>query len=52
MKKIIQIACCAFGSGMIGYFATQLNSVIGVVCFTLGVSMLVGSIVAISKQDK
>ncbi len=52
MKKIIQIACCALGSGMIGFFANQLNTVIGCIFFTLGVVLLVGSIVLVSKQDK
>ena len=52
MKKIIQIACCALGSGMIGFFANQLNTIVGSVCFTLGVAMLVASIVLITKSDK
>ncbi len=52
MKKILQIACCALGSGMIGFFANQLNTVIGSVFFTIGVAMLVASIIIISKQDK
>jgi len=52
MKKILQIVCCALGSGMIGFFANQLNTVVGCVCFTLGVVMLVSSIILISKQDK
>lgn len=52
MKKFIQIACCAIGSGMIGFFANQLDTVIGSVFFTLGVAMLVVLIIVISKQDK
>ena len=36
---------------MIGFFANQLNTVIGSVCFTLGVALLVASIVIISKKD-
>lgn len=52
MKKIIQIACCALGSGMIGFSANQLNTVVGSVLFTLGVVMLVISIVLITKEDK
>ncbi|MBQ6825375.1 MAG: hypothetical protein IJP34_01775 [Clostridia bacterium] len=52
MKKIIHIICCAAGSGMIGFFANQLNTVIGCVFFTLGVILLVGSIILVSKQDK
>ena len=52
MKKVFHIICCAAGSGMIGFFANQLNTVIGAVCFTLGVAMLVVSIVLITKSDR
>ena len=52
MKKVIQVICCALGSGMIGFFANQLNTVLGGVCFSLGVVLLVASIVIISKNDK
>ena len=52
MKKIIQIICCAVGSGMIGFFANQLNTAVGCVFFALGVALLVGSIIFVSKQDK
>ena len=51
MKKVLQVICCALGSGMIGFFANQLNTVVGSVCFTLGVALLVASIVIISKKD-
>ena len=51
MKKVLQVICCALGSGMIGFFANQLNTVIGSVCFSLGVVLLVASIVIISKKD-
>ena len=52
MKKAFHIICCAAGSGMIGFFANQLNTVVGCVFFTLGVALLVGSIILVSKQDK
>ena len=52
MKKIIQIIGCAAGGGMIGFFANQLNTIVGSICFTLGVALLVGSIVLVSKSDK
>ncbi len=52
MKKVFQIICCAVGGGMIGFFANQLNTVVGCVFFTLGVVLLVGSIITVSKQDK
>lgn len=52
MKKALHVICCALGSGMIGFFANQLNTIVGCVCFTLGIAMLVASIVLITKQDK
>lgn len=52
MKKVFQVICCAAGAGMIGFFANQLNTVIGCVFFTLGVVLLVSSIILVSKQDK
>ena len=53
MKKIPSTICCALGSGMIGYFADQLNTIAGSICFTLGIAMLVGSIVIRhNKEDK
>ncbi len=52
MKKAFHVICCATGSGMIGFFAKQLNTVVGCVFFTLGVALLVGSIILVSKLDK
>ena len=52
MKKAFHVICCAVGSGMIGFFANQLNTVVGCVFFTFGIVLLVGSIVLVSKQDK
>ena len=52
MKKSFQVICCAVGGGMVGFFANQLNTVVGCVFFTLGVALLVGSIILVSKQDK
>ncbi len=52
MKKVFHVICCAAGAGMIGFFANQLNTVVGCVFFTLGVALLVGSIIFVSKQDK
>ena len=52
MKKIFQVICCAVGAGMIGFFANQLDTVVGGVFFALGVALLVGSIILVSKQDK
>ena len=52
MKKGFHVICCAVGAGMIGFFANQLHTVVGCVFFTLGIAMLVGSIILVSKQDK
>ena len=52
MKKTVYVICCATGSGMIGFFANQLNTIAGCVFFALGVALLVGSIVLVSKQDE
>lgn len=52
MKKLLQIICCAAGGGMIGFFANRLNTVVGCIFFTLGVALLVGSIILVSKSDK
>ena len=51
MKKAFQVICCAVGSGMIGFFANQLDTVVGSVCFTLGIVLLVASIIIVSKKD-
>lgn len=51
MKKVVQIACCALGGIMVGFFANQLSSVIGCVCFVLGIVLLVGAITALSKEN-
>ena len=50
MKKALQISLCALGSGLIGYFANQLDTLVGSICFTLGIIMLVGSIAFLSKD--
>ena len=52
MKKVFQVIFCVAGAGMIGFFANQLNTVIGCVFFTLGAVLLVCSIILVSKQDK
>ena len=39
MKKVFQVICCAAGAGMIGFFANQLNTVVGCVFFTLGIAL-------------
>ena len=39
------------GSVLIGFFANQLDTIWGCVCFTLGIILLVGSTMLMSKQD-
>jgi FtsH-binding integral membrane protein len=51
MKKILQTIICAVGGGMIGFFANRLNTAIGSACFTLGIVLLVASIIMISKEN-
>ena len=51
MKKLLQVICCAAGGGMIGFFANQLNTAAGSICFALGVTVLVASIIMICKKD-
>ncbi len=52
MKKTVSIICCALGSGLIGFCANQLNTVLGAVCFALGVAMLAVSVSVLSKEEK
>ena len=51
MKKVFRVICCIAGAGMIGFFANQLNTAVGSVCFALGIVLLVASIFIISKKD-
>ena len=39
------------GSVLIGFFANQLDTILGCVCFTLGIILLVGLSMLMSKQD-
>ena len=39
------------GSILIGFFANQLDTILGCVCFTLGIILLVGLSMLMSKQD-
>ena len=52
MKKMLRVIGCAVGAGMIGFFANQLNTVVGCVLFTLGVALLVSSVILLSRQTK
>ena len=54
-KKISNIlkwmSLLILGSVLIGFFANQLDTIWGCVCFTLGIILLVGSTMLMSKQD-
>ena len=52
-KKVSNIWMCLIllGSVLIGFFANQLDTVLGCVCFTLGVVLIVGISMLMSKQD-
>ena len=39
------------GSVLIGFFAKQLDTILGCVCFILGIILLVGSTMMMSKRD-
>ena len=54
-KKISNIlkwmSLLILGSVLIGFFANQLDTILGCVCFTLGVVLLVALSMLMSKQD-
>ena len=52
MKKVIGAIGCVVGGGMIGFFAGRLNTVVGAVCFSLGVVLLVSSTLLFAGKDK
>ena len=51
MKKVLQIVLAAAAGIMIGIFANQLDTIVGCVCFVVGVVMLTISI-AITTNTK
>ena len=44
MKKFLQIVLSAGGGAMIGIFANQLDTIIGCICFIVGIVSLTVSI--------
>lgn len=52
MKKVFYVFCCGAGGALIGYWAKSLDTVIGCLLFTLGVILIVGSIILLSKETK
>ena len=51
MKKILQVLCYALGGGILGYFANQLDTVVGCVHFVLGVALLVAPLLTFNPKD-
>ena len=49
-KKILNAILCAIGSGMIGYFASYLDTIYGNILFISGIILLIFSIIKISKD--
>ena len=45
------ICLMMLGSVLIGFFANQLDTILGSVCFTFGIVLLVGLSMLMSKQD-
>ena len=51
VTKILQIACCALGGGLIGFSANRLNSVVGIIINASGVALMVVSIYMITRSE-
>ena len=49
-RKILYIVLCALGSGIIGFFANQLNQIYGCVLFGIGVALMVYSIINLTRR--
>lgn len=52
VKKMLNAACAGAGGTFIGFFADDLNTVIGCVFFGLGVIMVASSLITAFKIDK
>ncbi len=50
MKKFFRVFCCGTGGALIGFYAKLLDTTSGCLFFTLGVLLLVGSLISISKE--
>lgn len=48
-KNIIYMLLCGLGGGLMGFFASQLNEVFGIVMFTIGIFLLVFSCIKLNK---
>ena len=52
MKKYIWNFCAAFGGCLIGFWARSLDTIIGCLLFTLGIILLVGSLISENRKNK
>ncbi|SHJ37614.1 hypothetical protein [Lutispora thermophila] len=48
-EKVLYAITCAVGSCMIGFFAKELNKAYGIILFTIGIVLMVSSIIKLSK---
>ena len=52
MKKVIGAIGCVVGGGMVGFFAGRLDTVVGAVCFSLGIVLLVSAPFLFAGKDE
>ncbi len=52
MKKYFRNFCAAFGGSLIGYWVWSLDTTIGYLFFTLGIILLVGSLISEIRNKK
>lgn len=52
MKKYFRNFCAATGGCLIGFWAKSLDTTIGCLFFTLGIILLVGSLIAETRNKK
>lgn len=48
-KKLLYVITCVLGSGILGYFSKDLNTVYGTILFSIGIALMVYSIINLSK---
>ena len=48
-KEIIYSMMCAIGGGIVGVFSSRLNEIYGCVLFIIGITLIVYSVIRLSK---
>ena len=48
-KRVLYAITCALGSGIIGFFVNDLDDIYGIILFTVGVALMVSSIIKLSR---